>query len=91
MSLGVITRRELYRTLRTNWPRWAIYPQLPFQAIIDFESSPSLSEKERAFLRHTSVDYTFCGKEDRPILSIEFDGLGDGFSRHAEYVQKEIQ
>jgi len=85
---GSKRERELYRTLRSHWAPWPIYPQLPFQAIIDFQTSPSLSGKEKGFLRRTSVDYTFCGKEDRPILSIEFDGLGDGFSRDVEYVQQ---
>lgn len=85
---GSNSERKLYRTLKTHWAPWPIYPQLPFQAIIDFETSSPLSERERRFLRRTSVDCTFCGKEDQPILSIEFDGLGDGFNRNGKYVQQ---
>jgi len=36
----------------------------------------------------TSIDYTLCDRSDRPILSIEFDGLGEGFSRDGVYVPR---
>ena len=36
----------------------------------------------------TSIDYTLCTKDGQPILSIEFDGLGEGFSRQGEYHQQ---
>ncbi len=85
---GSNDERKLYRTLKTHWAPWPIYPQLPFQAIIHFEHPSPLSEAEKKFLRHTSVDCTFCGKEDQPILSIEFDGLGKGFNRNGKYVQQ---
>jgi hypothetical protein len=31
------------------------------------------------------VDYTFCEPDGRPLLSIEYDGLGEGFSRNGSY------
>jgi hypothetical protein len=47
-----------------------------------------LTNSEREFLFKTNVDYTICTKHDgRPLLSIEFDGLSHGFSRHGRYVQ----
>lgn len=46
-----------------------------------------LSAKEEKFIYKTSVDYTLCKKDGKPLLSIEFDGLGHGFSRNGEYVQ----
>src|SRR5262249_25925168 len=47
-----------------------------------------LSESERQFLFKTSVDYTLCTKGvGKPLMSVEFDGLGHGFSRRGEYVQ----
>jgi hypothetical protein len=33
------------------------------------------------------VDYTFCDLRDRPLFSIEFDGIGAGFSRAGKYAQ----
>jgi hypothetical protein len=45
---------------------------------------------ERSFLLKTSVDYTLCDASDQPILSIEFDGIGEGFSREGKYVAQTI-
>lgn len=39
------------------------------------------------FIYKTSVDYTLCKKDGKPLLSIEFDGLGHGFSKGGEYIQ----
>lgn len=44
-----------------------------------------LTKKEKQFLKTTSVDYTLCSKQDdAPILSIEFDGMGNAFSKGDE-------
>jgi len=45
-----------------------------------------LKEKENNYLLKTNLDYTLC-KGDRPLLSIEFNGVSLGFSRYGEYVQ----
>ena len=34
----------------------------------------------------TNVDYTFCTSGGRPLFSVEFDGLGGGFSRVGVYI-----
>ena len=34
----------------------------------------------------TNVDYVLCTKEGRPLLAIDFDGLGRGFDRYGTYV-----
>ena len=36
-------------------------------------------------LKKTSIDYTLCDENDRPILCIEFDGIKDGFNVGTEY------
>jgi hypothetical protein len=78
----------LFRALQTRWsPKLNIYPNLPLTNIIGGDSA-SLAPNEVRFLRSTSVDYTLCDRSDRPILSIEFDGLGEGFSRSGNYVPR---
>ena len=37
----------------------------------------------------TSMDYVLCTNEGRPLLAIDFDGMGRGFDRDGEYVQIE--
>jgi hypothetical protein len=76
----------LYRTLSFAWPqRISLYHNLPFLNVIDV-SGARIDEVERNFLYKTSLDFTACDREtDRPILSVEFDGLGHGYSRDGGY------
>jgi hypothetical protein len=78
--------RSLFRSLRAQWGnRFAIYPSLPFCQIIETRDL-SVTEDEQQFLFKSSVDYTLCEEDGRPVLSIEFDGLAGGFSRRGRYV-----
>ena len=36
-------------------------------------------------LKKTSIDYTLCDTNDRPLLCIEFDGMKDGYNVGTEY------
>lgn len=84
---GSESEKELFKTLNTNWSdKLNLYSNLPFVNIIDVSVS-NLSDNEKNFLYKTSVDYTLCTKADNPLLSIEFDGLGHGFSKVGEYIQ----
>jgi hypothetical protein len=88
---GSIGEKELFTSLRTQWgSKFDLWPSLPFAQIIDVGTiGHYLKEKERDFFLKTNIDYTLCTRSGRPILSIEFDGLGKGFSRRGEYVQQE--
>jgi hypothetical protein len=85
---GSPPERDLYGTLRSRWAgRFNLYPSLPFTNIIDIQGA-DIKEGEKQYLFKTSVDVTLCGKEtDEPIMSIDFDGLGHGFSHEGKYVQ----
>jgi len=84
---GSGSEKELFKTLETHWSKkFNVYPSLPFTSIIDIRDS-GLNQKQEEFLYKTSVDYTLCTKVDRPILSIDFDGLGHGFSKNGKYIQ----
>ncbi len=36
-------------------------------------------------LKKTSIDYTLCDEDDRPLVCIDFDGIKDGFNVGTEY------
>lgn len=84
---GSGNEKELFNTLKTHWAqRFDLYPSLPFASIIDIDDA-RLSDTERSFLYKTSVDYTLCTKQGKPLVSVEFDGLGHGFSQDGKYIQ----
>jgi hypothetical protein len=77
---------RLFHTLRSRWaPKLQIFPQLPLANILG-PPPPSATEAEREFHYKTSIDYTLCDQQHRPLLSVEFDGLGHGYSKDGEYV-----
>jgi hypothetical protein len=79
--------KELFVHLNSIWrDNFNIYPQLPFTKIFDIEAL-NISQKEKDFLLKTNIDYTICNKEDKPLMCIEFDGLGRGYNRGGEYIQ----
>lgn len=84
---GSGSEKELFSTLNTHLAqKFDLFPSLPFASIIDIDD-PNLSDSEKNFLYKTSVDYTLCTKKGRPLVSVEFDGLGHGFSKNGEYVE----
>src|SRR6266478_3223393 len=77
---------EVFRSLSSRWsPKLALYPSIPFPKIIEV-SNEELKPSERDFFYKTNIDYTFCVRGGRPILSIEFDGIGGGYSKNEVYV-----
>ncbi|HXI85044.1 MAG TPA: hypothetical protein VNL17_13240 [Verrucomicrobiae bacterium] len=77
---------EIFRSLSSRWtPKLALYPSVPFPKIIEV-SGEELRPKERDFFYKTNIDYTFCVGSGRPILSIEFDGIGGGYSKNGAYI-----
>jgi hypothetical protein len=83
---GSKSESEVFGKLQSQWePNLTLYPQLPFATIVEIELA-DLSERERDYFYKTSIDYTFCLPDGRPLASIEFDGIGGGFSRDGEYI-----
>lgn len=85
---GSPKEREFYGILKSRWAdKFNLYPSLPFASIIDIKDM-GLTEGARSYLLKTSLDFTLCEKEaDKPVLSIEFDGLGHGFSHDGKYIE----
>jgi hypothetical protein len=94
---GSKQEHSAFKKLKDAWiDKLNIYHNLPFLNLIEFTDSDeqivvhdiSLSEEEIEFLKHTSVDFVFCNKRDRPLCCIEFDGLADGFSMGNTYIPR---
>jgi hypothetical protein len=79
--------RKLYKYLNLRWRKiFNIYSQLPFTKIFDINTLKNVNEEEKDFLLKTNIDYTICDKKDRPLMCIEFDGMGSGYSREGKYI-----
>jgi hypothetical protein len=83
---GSRPERRLYKALEGSWPdKLRLYPGLPFLSVIDW-SGARITPIERQYLENTSLDYTACdAATDHPLISVEFDGLGRGFTRDGRY------
>ena len=80
--------RRLFTALESAWPgKLDIYPNLPWLNVFDW-SGLKVGVGERSFLKATSIDYTVClhGSE-KPLMSVEFDGLGHGYNCGSQYRQ----
>ena len=79
--------RDVFRQIESRWKaKLRIYPQLPLAKLLSFEPVDKLRPNEVRFFYATNVDYTFADPSDRPLFSVEFDGIGRGYSRDGEYV-----
>lgn len=87
---GSHSEEKLYKSLKSNWESkgFQLYPSIPFSNLINLEKL-ILRKKEKEFLYKTSIDYTLC-KDGKPLISIDFDGLGNGFNRNGVYIQKKV-
>jgi hypothetical protein len=56
--------------------------------MLSFGPEDNLRPSEVRFFYSTNVDYTFADLSDRPLFSVEFDGIGGGYSRDGEYVAR---
>lgn len=74
-----------FRSIEHQWgDTYRLFPNLPFPNI--FEPDATIRDTSNFFYK-TSVDYTLCTNSGKPILAIDFDGLGHGHNRNGEYVQ----
>jgi hypothetical protein len=79
---------ETYKHIKSVWnDQVIIYPQIPFASIFNIDTL-DVNKNEREFLLKTSIDYTVCEKiNGKPLLCIEFDGMGHGYNRNGQYIQ----
>lgn len=83
------SERTIFKRLKTIWSKYVdVFPQIPVRNVIEyhelekFDKNPKVAE----FLLKTSFDFVVCELETgNPILIIEFDGLGGGFSQDGKF------
>ncbi len=77
---------QVFGSLESRWsPRFRLWPSLPLSTLLKLEDN-DVTEKERQFFYSTSIDYTLCDSSNTPLLSIEFDGIGGGYSSNGAYL-----
>jgi hypothetical protein len=91
---GSSMEKQCYRKLPQTWGGdYNICHNLPFLNVITVKSelvddklNPIvLSDEDYDHLKKTSIDFTVCDKQDAPLVSIEFDGMQDGFNVGTRY------
>lgn len=95
-------RRNYYKLARTWGDKYSIHHNLPFLNIFttsnlidsftDWQNPKriAISNIELAKLKKTSIDFTLCDENDKPILCIEFDGWQEGYNVGATYYPQQI-
>ena len=73
-----------FEALDHEWgEEYRLIPNLPFLMIFN----PDSTIRDGHFFFKTSVDYVLCARDDdRPLVAVDFDGLGGGVSRNGTYV-----
>lgn len=80
--------REAFLALESRWsPKIKPYPQLPLAKLVKLDATDKLTAGQKRFFYATNVDYTFCADDGRPLFSVEFDGIGGGYSSSGKYRQ----
>ena len=78
-----------FRSIERTWgERYRLIPQFPMSALFVPNPAWKKGDTSNLFFK-TSFDYVLATDEGRPLLAIDFDGMGKGFDRDGEYVQIE--
>jgi hypothetical protein len=81
------SERELFSAINASWePDFKVYPHVSFANLIDLDPQV-LDAAELSYLHRTTVDFVLTSAGGQPLLGIEFDGLGHGYSRGSRYIQ----
>jgi len=91
-----VSERENFQKLSRQWgDEYRIYHNLPFLNVLEPKNIFTLwkwpieqmviPEIDLNRLKKTSLDYTLCDEQDTPILSIEFDGMEEGYNAGTAY------
>lgn len=88
------TERKLFHRLQSTWNKAVdIHPQIPIRHVIEYSTikDMKLPTKREIYLLEAEFDFVICEKEiGKPIMAIEFDGIGHGFSKGGKYRSKAV-
>lgn len=85
--------KSIYKRLKTFWNKYVdVFPQIPVRNVIEYDEIVKFEKDVKTnFLLKTSFDFVICELETGfPILVVEFDGLGGGFSQEGNFYMKTI-
>lgn len=83
---GSNTERSIWGKLSQRWgDKHTLYPNLPFLMVFDASHLSNITPWGLNWLKKTSIDFTLCDTNDKPLVCIEFDGMQDGFNVGAKY------
>lgn len=85
-----VSEKRAYSTVKSHWSKFLyVYPHIPVRNALGFDKLRNLHIKDKAkeYLLKTEFDFVVCDHSGSPILAVEFDGLGHGFSRDGKYIQ----
>ena len=76
-----------FRSIESTWGSdYRVFPQISFSDL--FKPDESTRDTSNFFYK-TSVDYVLCTEDGKPLLAIDFDGMGSGYNKSGQYVQVE--
>lgn len=82
---GSKSEQRAFAVIAAHVPKgFRLYPNLPLSQIVEVERN-EVSAVEWDFYLKSSVDFVLANRRDEPVLAIEFDGLGGGFSSGSTY------
>jgi hypothetical protein len=88
------SEKRIYKKLKSRWSKYVeVYPQIPVRNVIGYHEIKSLdlSKEAKDYLLNTAFDIVVCELQTAvPILIIEFDGIGRGFSQDEQYISKVV-
>jgi hypothetical protein len=88
------SEKRVYRKIQSRWSKYVeVYPQIPVRNVIGYHEIKSLDMPDEAkdYLLNTAFDFVVCElKTAKPILAIEFDGIGGGFSQDEQYISNVV-
>ncbi len=81
--------KKLFRELESRWtPKLRLFTQTPLRSLLEIGPAEiaRMKGRHKRYFRSASVDFTFTDIDGKPLLSIEFDGIGGGFGHGRRYV-----
>ncbi|UGB30710.1 DUF2726 domain-containing protein [Metabacillus sp. B2-18] len=83
---------KVLKQLRSTWTgKVGIYNHVPVANVVNIPNLSGYKKSQIEYLWKTNFDYVIASEEDKnfgePLLIIEFDGLGEGYSLDGEYKQ----
>ncbi|HWP92431.1 MAG TPA: DUF2726 domain-containing protein [Thermodesulfobacteriota bacterium] len=86
--------KKLYKKLKSRWSKYVeVYPQIPVKNVIGYRQIKSFDMPKKAieYLLKAAFDIVVCELHTAvPILAVEFDGIGQGFSQDLQYISKVV-